>query len=68
MHKLSARFAISWLVGFEFIKNAFSSAVLTDVSIDVRFFLRRPMFSGVDNGLDNVLGPNILFCLFNEQI
>jgi len=61
MHKLSAKFAISWLVGLELMKKAFSSATLTDVSIDVRFFRLRPIFSGVASGLVRVLGPNMLW-------
>lgn len=60
MHKLSARFVISWLVGFELMKKAFSSATRTEVSIDVRFLRLRPMASGVVSGLLKVLGPNIL--------
>lgn len=61
MHKFSAKFVISWLVGFELMKKAFSSASRTDVSIDVRFLRRRPiMFSGVVSGLLIVLGPKIL--------
>lgn len=60
MHKLSARLVISWLVGFELMKKAFSSATRTDVSIDVRFLRLRPMASGVVSGLLKVLGPNIL--------
>lgn len=61
IHKLSARLVISWLVGFELMKNAFSKATLTEVSIDVRFFRLRPMASGVVKGLLKVLGPNILW-------
>lgn len=61
MHKLSAKFVISWLVGLELIKNAFSKATRTDVSIDVRFLRRRPIVSGVVNGLLNELGLNMLF-------
>lgn len=61
IHKLSAKLVISWLVGFELIKNAFSNATRTEVSIDVRFFRLRPMASGVVRGLLKVLGPNILW-------
>ena len=60
IHKLSAKLVISWLVGFELIKKAFSRATRTDVSIEVRFFRRRPIVSGVVRGLLKVLGPNIL--------
>lgn len=60
IHKLSARLVISWLVGLELMKKAFSSATRTEVSIEVRFFRRRPMASGVVSGLLKVLGPNIL--------
>ena len=47
MHKESASIVISSEFGFGFWRNAFSNAILTVVSIDVRFFLRRPMASGV---------------------
>lgn len=60
IHKLSAKLVISWLVGLELIKKAFSNATRTDVSIEVRFFRRRPIASGVVKGLLKVLGPNIL--------
>lgn len=40
--------------------KAFSRAPRTDVSMDVRFFLRRPIVSGVVNGLLNVVVPKIL--------
>lgn len=60
MHRRSASVAISSLVGFGLIRNAFSNAPRTEVSIDVRFFRRRPMVSGVVKGLLIVLVPNIL--------
>lgn len=60
IHKLSAKLVISWLVGLELMKKAFSKATRTDVSIEVRFFRLRPMASGVVKGLLKVLGPNIL--------
>ena len=47
MHKLSARFAISSLVGFGFAIKALSSDTLTLVSIDVRFLRLLPIVSGV---------------------
>lgn len=54
--RLSARSEISSDVGFGFCKNAFSSATRTLVSIEVRFFLRLPIASGVVKGLFNELG------------
>lgn len=60
MHNRSARDVISSLVGFGLTRNAFSRAPRTDVSIDVRFFLRRPIVSGVVSGLLSVVEPNIL--------
>lgn len=51
IHKLSARMDISSEVGLGFARKAFSKATLTLVSIDVRFFLRLPMASGVVIGL-----------------
>lgn len=60
MYKRSASFEISSLVGFGFEWNSFSKAPRTDVSIDVRFLRRRPIVSGVVNGLLNVLAPKIL--------
>lgn len=47
MYRLSAKFVISSLVGFGFIMKALSRETLTLVSIEVRFFRRRPMVSGV---------------------
>lgn len=60
MHRRSAKLVISSLVGFEFTKKAFSSATRTVVSIEVRFFRRLPMVSGVDRGLLRALDPNRL--------
>lgn len=56
MPRLSARMEISSEVGFGFSKNAFSSATLTLVSIEVLFFLRLPIASGVVKGLLKELG------------
>lgn len=47
MESRSAREVISSLVGFGFKLKAFSRAPRTVVSIEVRFFLLRPMISGV---------------------
>jgi len=47
-------------VGFGFWIKAFSRATLTLVSIDVLFFRRLPIASGVVSGFDRELG------LFNE--
>lgn len=47
MYRLSAKFAISSLVGFGFIMKARSSETRTLVSIDVRFLRLRPIVSGV---------------------
>lgn len=60
MQRRSANVAISSLVGFGLTRKAFSNAPRTDVSMDVRFFLLRPMVSGVVSGLLIVLVPNIL--------
>lgn len=56
MHKLSARSEISSDVGLGFAMKAFSKATLTLVSIEVLFFLRLPMASGVVMGLLNAPG------------
>lgn len=56
MPRLSARREISSDVGFGFCKNAFSNATRTLVSIDVLFFLRLPIASGVVKGLFSELG------------
>lgn len=51
MHSPSANIDISSEVGLGFCIKAFSKATLTLVSIEVRFFLRLPMVSGVVRGL-----------------
>lgn len=56
MFKFSARIEISSDVGFGFWMKALSSATLTVVSIEVRFFLLRPTASGVVCGLESALG------------
>lgn len=58
--RLSASMVISSDVGFGFWIKAFSRATLTLVSIDVLFFRRLPIASGVVSGFDRELG------LFNE--
>lgn len=49
--RLSANMEISSDVGFGFLIKAFSNARRTVVSIEVLFFLRRPIVSGVAIGL-----------------
>lgn len=56
MPRLSANREISSDVGLGFCKNAFSRATLTLVSIEVLFFLRLPIASGVVKGLFRELG------------
>ena len=60
MAKVSANTVISSEVGFGFCTNAFSRATLTLVSIDVLFFRRLPIASGVVSGFEREFG------LFNE--
>lgn len=54
--RLSASMVISSDVGFGFWMNAFSRATLTLVSIDVLFFRRLPIASGVVSGFDREFG------------
>lgn len=54
--KLSANMVISSEVGFGFCMKAFSSATLTLVSIEVLFFRRLPMASGVVSGFEREFG------------
>lgn len=54
--RLSASIVISSDVGFGFWIKAFSRATLTLVSIDVLFFRRLPIASGVVSGFDKELG------------
>lgn len=56
MQRLSASMEISSEVGFGFCMNAFSKATLTLVSMEVLFFRRLPMASGVVKGLASELG------------
>lgn len=56
MDKLSARIDISSDVGLGLIRNAFSKEPRTVVSMEVRFFLRLPIASGVVSGLLSELG------------
>lgn len=56
MAKLSANMVISSEVGFGFCTNAFSRATRTLVSIDVLFFRRLPIASGVVSGFERELG------------
>jgi len=56
MVRLSASSAISSDVGLGFWRNAFSSATLTLVSMDVLFFRRLPIASGVVRGLVKEFG------------
>lgn len=56
IHKPSASIEISSEVGLGFCMKAFSRATRTLVSIDVLFFLRLPMVSGVVRGLLNAPG------------
>jgi hypothetical protein len=51
MHRWSASWLISSLVGFELTTNAFSRATRMEVSMEVRFLRRRPIISGVVSGL-----------------
>lgn len=60
MHKLSASVVISSPVGLGFIMKALSNETLTLVSIDVLFFRRRPIASGVFSWIAKALLPNIL--------
>lgn len=60
MYRLSARFVISSPVGFGFMIKALSRETLTLVSIEVLFFRRRPIASGVFSWHERALAPNIL--------
>jgi hypothetical protein len=59
MQRFSASAVISSLVGFGFMMKARSSDTLTFVSIDVRFLRFRPMASGVESVLIELV-PNRL--------
>lgn len=56
MLRLSARIVISSEVGLGFCMKAFSKAIRTLVSIDVLFFLRLPIASGVVRGFVREFG------------
>lgn len=67
IQRLSASIVISSDVGFGFAMKAFSKATLTLVSIDVLFFRRLPMVSGVVRGLLSAPGlVNVLSASSNH--